>query len=267
MTKTDYASASDILADAQDIVVLGRSGDNHVYAVKPSLEAQRQLYNESIAEDRNVPAFRGHWKFDDKKGITGSSTFLALRLDQKALRPKGLHIPSLLEAKALEAQGKLENGVYRDYGAVLYTDGNPNREIARELVKHNDLPLVLPFRALGYFPDASNQFGVSLSIVQNPQGIISGEEAEKEIAKLNFKSDSGFLRLGRDGGGSWIASWSILGSSDDYGRVEWFCGEATAQNLVGANDSLVDRKYSSRIRTIEEEKLKAIKRFESSLNQ
>ena len=131
MAENRYATAQDILADAQDLVVLGRSGDNHVYAVKPSLNAQRQLYTESVADasERDIPAFAGHWKIG-KNGIEGSNTFLVLILDKRALRPREMWIPGLLEAKAIEAQGKLESGVYRDYGAVLYTNGEPNKGIA-----------------------------------------------------------------------------------------------------------------------------------------
>ena len=217
--KTNYATAQDIRADAQDLAVVGRSKSNpdlFIYAVKPSVQAHHALYDRSVADasERDTPAFKGHWQKHQVHGITGSSTFLNTRFDQKSLRPLGLWVPSLLEAKALEAQGKLENGVYRDYGAGLYTPENPNKEIAEALAKgRNDMPLVIPFRVLSYVADPSSKTGIRLSIVENPQGIISGEEAQKEIAKLNFKSDSGFHRLDRYGSASGLPSgstWSSL---------------------------------------------------------
>ena len=262
-----YKSATDVLADAQDLVVLGRSGDNHVYAVKPSLAFQRQAYEESIvdANERDTPAFQNHWKLG-KNGIEGSSTFLALRLDKRVARPRGLWIPGLLEAKALESQGKLENGVYRDYGNLVYSNGEPNKQIAERLTTQAQelglpLPLVVPFRALDYSPDKKDkEYGVVVSLVENPQGIISGNEAVKEINKLNWKGNSGFHRLVRYRDGDWDADWSYLDDSDDFGRVEWFCGEATSQNLKDAHDMFLEREFGAELRKRKEQ-------FDRLLNQ
>ncbi len=246
----NYATAESIRADAQDLAVLGRSPTNpdlFVYAVKPSLETQQELYNLSIADAResNIPAFQRHWKMG-KTGIEGSSILLNTRFDQKVLRPLEMWIPGFLEAKALEAQEKLENGFYRDYGGVLCTPEYPNKEIAEVLARgRNDLPLIIPFRALSYIIDEEISTGIRPSIVENPQGIISGKKAQEEIAKFSHKSKSGFCGMGYDGRGMffryWDASWERLDSSDALGRVDWVCGEATAQDLKDARARIQDK--------------------------
>ena len=280
MAEKKYASASDILADAQDLVVLRRSGDNHVYAVKPSLEAQRQLYLESIADpsERDIPAFQGHWKLG-KTGIEGSSTFLTLRLDKRALRPRGLWVPGLLEAKALESKGKLENGVYRDYSTVVHSVGNPHKETAEEIAKQAKslglgLPLIAPFKSLDYSCDRKSKYGIAISLVKSPTGLISGQDAQAQIDALDFKSDSGFRWLGRDRDGGWNADWNYLDYSDEDGRVEWFCGEAAREKIIEANATLTERKYAQKIRALEtqmtkleEAQIKERADFEKSLNQ
>jgi hypothetical protein len=224
-----------IFDDAQDIVVVrGSDNDNFVYAVKPSLEFQKAIYAESLVDssERDVGAFNGHWKFDEKKGITGSSTFLALRLDKRALRPRGLWLPGLLEAKALERKGKLENGVYRDYGAVVYSDGKPNKEVARDLVLQVgesglELPLIVSFRGLDYALNPDRDYGVEFSIVESSGGMINGIDAVRELESLDYKASSGVRGLDRDGDGVWGALWDDLVCSGAVGRVDWICGEAT----------------------------------------
>lgn len=198
-------TATDILADAQDLVIIGRSASDlnkRVYAVKPSINAQQPLYAESIADEseRNISAFQGNWQVDGENGIMGSSTFLTLRFDQKVLRPKGLWIPSLLEAKALETQGKLQNGVYRDYGVAVFSNEQPNNQIAERLTIQAkemglELPLVVPFRASDY---SSNGKDISVSLITPAHPtIISGEQATQELDGLNYKANSGVRRLAR----------------------------------------------------------------------
>jgi hypothetical protein len=250
MTETDETYRASVLEDAQDIAVVeALGGDNYVYAVKPSLGFQRGAFEQSVSnpEHGKVPAFGKHWKFDNQKGITGSNFYHALRLDKQALRPLGLWIPGLLEARTLESQGKLENGVYRDYGVAAYDGEGPNKELARVLVPQArvlgvEFPLVVPYRALDFNVEGKD---FSASFVQNPRGIISGEDAERELSSLNYRGNSGVRWLGRYGGGLWLAVWGSLDGSDDDGRVDWVCGEATRAELEDAHSSLLDRKYRS----------------------
>ena len=256
MANSTYATSNDLLADCQDLVVLGRTNtDRHVYGLKASLAAQKVLFADSVADksEREILAFQSHWNYDEKIGITGSSTELGLRFDKRALRSRGMWIPGLLEAKAIEAQGRLENKVYRDYGTTVSSNSNPNEKRAEELTKQAselglELPLIVPFRAQDYVLNLMGTNGLFVSIVSSPQGIISGEKSVRELAKLNLKGNSGVHRLARDSDCYWYANWSDLVSSFASGRVDWICGEATAQNLVDAHATLLERKYDKSMR-------------------
>lgn len=262
-----------VLRGAQDFIVIGKSGrDSYVYAVKPSLDVQKQFYEASISnpEDADIPVFQRYWKFNEEQGIRGSSAFLALRLDQRALRPNGLWIPGLLEAKVLESQGKLENGLYRDNGITVYSDAQPNKEVAETLIPQAaeldlELPLVVPFRALDYAPTREN--GLDISFAESPKGIISGKEAQDKISSFYFKENFGVHGLGRFGYGCWVAHWDKLDDSCDGGRVDWVCGEATHEILEKAHPELSERKYGERIKELREEQKSENAKFRESLKR
>jgi hypothetical protein len=263
-----------ILNNAQDFIVIGQSGrDSYVYAVKPSLKIMRQFYEQSIAnrDDKNVDVFNKYWGFNEKEGIVGSSTFLALRFDKTALRFDGLWLPGLLEGKVLESKGKLEKGVYRDYSIAVYNDGEPNKAIARTLVSQAkgldlELPLIVPFRALDYNYNTKEN-GVDVSFVQSPKGIISGKEAQRIIYSFNYQGNSGVRRLVRGRDGLWGTIWDWLDYSDDLGRVDWVCGEATQKILKKAYSKLSERKYGERIRELREEQKSEDAKFKESLKR
>ena len=238
---------TNILKGAQDFTVIGKSGkDCYIYAAKPSLEAQKQLYDISVSnsEDKNIDAFQRCWKFDEQKGIRGSSVFLALRFDKLALRPNGLSIPGLLEAKVLEKQGKLENGVYRDYGITICNEQSPNQEIAQRLISQAknlglSLPLIVPFRALDYITEDGK---VTFFILDSIEGVIAGKKAQRMIDSLDYQGNLGVQGLVRGMSGYWYADWDVLYYSTGGGRVDWICGEATKQNLERAVSEDIDKE-------------------------
>lgn len=251
----------DVLENAQDLTIIEEAGINKwTYAAKPSLDVMRQFYNESISNsnDKNIDVFKRHWKFDEKEGIMGSSTFLALRLDKEALRPRGLWLPGLLEGKVLDLQKKLSNGVYRDCGVIVYNAENSNSEIARSLVSQAEslglkLPLIVPFGALDYIPQGKE---VRLFLVDfatpSEKVIIQGKEAQKRINSLEYKGNSGVQRLLRVKGGNWYAAWNYLDFSDDGGRVDWVCGEAETNKLITSFNHIVNKRYSKEINKLRE---------------
>ena len=263
---------TDVLKNAQDFIVIGQfARDSYVYASKPSFGTQKQLYEQSISNpnDKNVDVFDRCWKFDEQQGIKGSNTFLALRFDKMALRPYGLWIPGLLEAKVLDKQGKLENGVYRDYGVAVYDEQNPNQEMAQRLVPQAQdfglqLPLIVPFRALDYNPNGNQ---IDVSFVQSPQGIIQGKDAQRNIDSLNYKGNSGVQGLSRSWDGYWFAIWYRLDFSDDVGRVDWVCGEATRKILEHAYSELNERNYGKQIQTLKEKQKADKDNFRKSLKR
>jgi len=267
-----------VLDDAQDVVAIRPSGENsYVYAVKPSLDVHRRFYERSVSnpDDSNVSAFSG-WYFDEKRGIESSSpktsTFLALRLDKKALRPDGLWVPGLLEEKVLRAEGKLQKGIYRNYGLIVYSNGVPNEEIAQSLVPQAEqlgleLPLVVPFSSLDYVIVKNRDFRVDVSFVESPVGVISGKEAIEQIDSLGYKADSGVHWLNRGRVGGWVADWYFKGIVSNFvARVDWVCGKATRVDLERAHDSLMEREYSERIRKLGDEKKTKQLEFVKSLS-
>ncbi len=238
---------TNVLKDVQDMVVVENLGDgNYVYAAKPSLIAQKQFYDLSIAnpDDENIRAFNKCWKFEEKRGlernwgIEGSNTYLALRFDKLALRPNNLWIPGLLEAKVLDNKGKLERGSTRDYGIIIYNDDEPNKQIAEVLVPQVEelgleLPLIVPFRALDYVVDQSKISGIKLSLI-NSRGIIQGKKAQNKINSLDckrtypilhirYKKNSGVRRLLHDKFGDWDCYDTDFEISGDTGRIDWVC--------------------------------------------
>lgn len=63
---------------------------------------------------------------------------------------------------------------------------------------------------------------------------------------------------GYDGG--WDAVWGVLADSVAVGRVDWVCGEATAQILSEAHATLLERRYGEAMK-------KEQKAFEDSLSR
>ena len=244
----------DVLNDAQDITIVRNLGNgNFIYGARPSLETQRHLYELSISapEDANIPEFKsGYWEFDEETGINGSSTYLALRFDKCSLRPFGLWLPELLEAKTLKSQGKLEKGVYRDYGIVVFNDKNPDEDVAKALVSQArimglQLPLIAPFRALDY---SVNGKQINPFFVQSSQGIISGESARREIDLFDYKGDSGVCGLYLDRNLDLYSDGGGLDNAVDDGRVDWVCGETHRAELEGSFDALLEREYGKEMR-------------------
>jgi hypothetical protein len=264
-----------VLNDAQDILVIRSAGkDNYVFAAKPSLNFQRQTYQESVSnpEDVGISAFSRYWKFDENVGIRGSSTLLALRYDKRSLRPRNLWIPGSPEARFLEEAGKLENGIYRDYGLAIFSKGGPNEEIASAISRQAEklglnLPLINPFMALDYDPNQEANYGINVKLVEAPKGIIHGKEAQEALKSFAYIGNSGAQGVGRDTDGFWYADWNLLDYSDGLGRVDWICGKATQKNLIDAYNALLERKYDTQMRDLKSRKEKELSAFENSLKK
>lgn len=245
--------ANEILKDAQDIVLISPSSDRekYVFAVSPSLEFKRRTFNATLANpaEKNLGVFNRYWKFNEQTGeIEGSNFYLGLRLD-KAIRQEGLWVPGLPEARALDAKGKLTNGVYRDMGVVVYNDSSPNKDAAHSLItlSKRKLPIIFSFRGLDYNINDKIDSGVEILVAEKQKGIISGGEAQEMLDKF-YRDDAGALRLRRYIDGSWYAFWYDLVGSNDSGRVgDWICGEAARTELKEAYDALDERKFGVKI--------------------
>lgn len=263
--------ANEVLKDAQDIVLISPSSDreNYVFAVAPSPASKRRYFNATLTNpyERGLNAFNGYCKFNEETGeIQGSSFYFGLRFD-KAIRQEGLWVPGVPEARVLDAKKKLTNGVYRDFGAVVYSDSSPNKDTAHSLItlSERELPIMFAFRSLDYKINKDADSGVEVLVAEKLKGIIFGREAQEMLDKFN-RANSGAHRLDRDDDGSWDAYLNYLDSSSDAGRVgDWICGEAARADLKKAYDDLDERKFGIKIEELKKARQAGKEAFEREL--
>lgn len=246
--------------------------DKYVFASPFKGDIAKSYFEKTVSNEQewSVNGFKRHWKYDSEKGlIIGSSTFLALRLDGQ-VRPDGLWIPIPQEARILDEKKKLSNGYYRDFGIVVYSQGNPNERVAKGIIERTkaELPLVVPFKALN--PGLSSRFpyGIAISLTENPLGILSGKEARQYLHDLKYKGyrgSSDTCGLDRDGNGIWYANWSGLGGFYDDGRVDWMCSKGTHADLETAHKGLLQRRDDAKIQKLETERDEKQEEFVNSL--
>lgn len=259
-----------ILNTAKDIVLIGsaQAEDKVVFAFPFEGEVAKRYFDKTFAnlEENKVDGFNRTWEFDAQTGlIKGSSTFLILRLDE-AVRPDGLWVPTPEQAMFLDKKGRLSNRVYRDYGMAVYSDGTPNQEVAREIIKQakRNLPLIAPFKNLVHRIDKDFPYGIAIALTENPIEIKSGKQAIELLDKF-YKGDTGACRLGRVRYGGWLANLDGLDFSFAYGRVDWMCAEGTRADLVSAYKNLLERQYDTQIQKLTNERDKKQEAFASSL--
>ena len=203
---------------------------------------------------KNAPVFKQYFEFNEQTGqINGLNTYFGILINN-TLSKNGLWIPTIQEAKQLDASGKLSNNVYRDFGMAVYSKDNPNQEVAKRLIKEAkkrgwELPVLAPFKALG--------------IIKT--GVKSGKQATELLDKFTYKRDSGACGLGRGRGGDWGAGWNWLDNSNAVGRVDWMCCEATRAEVKSAYQGLLKRTYDTQITNLTTERDKKQVDFEKSL--
>lgn len=230
-------------ASGDGILVLSPVVQKYVFSKSLQGDYAREVCKEvkaRVARDfKNASAFKQPFEFDEQDGlIKGSNLFYGIVVNEE-LSKEGSWIPTIVEAKKLDAAGRLSNGVYRDFGMAVYSANGQNAEIAKILVNEADkrgwkTPILAPFNALK-LKKGGKDYGVTVSFTDNTSGVITGDEAREYLqAQFKYTSNNGARRLLRNGVGSWLASWDGLANSRAYGRVDFVCGEATAQNLEGA---------------------------------
>ena len=224
-----------------EMIVLAPIIEKYTFAKRFRGDDAREIYNAvsgRISKDfKNAPVFNGYFKFNEEtQEINGSDLYHGILINNE-LRTNGLHLPSLIEGKSLDAAKKLTNGVYRDYGIVIYNCQNPNQDIAQSLINKGskkgwNKPIAVPsFSALKLRKDRSEN-KVSILFTDEVKDIITGDEAKKYLAEqFDYIGNSGIQGLVRGRVGGWGADWDSLGGSSVGGRVDWVCGEATTQNL------------------------------------
>jgi len=247
-----------ILSTAEDLVPLGSVDKERVRFAFPFRgKIAKHYFDMALANpaERDLDGFNRHWKYNPKTGlIEGSSTLLTLRLSTKT-RLDGIEVPTLEEGMLLDKKGKLTNGAYRDFGVVVYSNGEPNQKVAEEIISQTkrELPLVISFGALDYRVDADFPNAIAVFLAENQDEVRSGKKAE-EILSKGYKESSGVCRVFRYGDGVWGANWGGLDYSNDYGQVDWMCGEAMRADLKVAYKGVLERKYDVEINKLNAKK-------------
>lgn len=245
--------------------------EKYVFSKPLQGDEAKEVYKEvrgRVKKDfKNAPVFNAHFQFNEQTGeINGSNTYYGILINE-VLSETCLWLPTITQAKKLDALGRLSNGVYRDFGVAVYSNNNPNQKTAERLIKEANkrawqLPILAPFKALGLI-----KTGIKITFKKDAEGIITGEEARQYLDKqFNYKGNTGACGLDRGRNGSWDADWDRLDYSDADGRVDFVCGEATAKNLESAiltdinalaQDEAV--KFNQRISSAKEAAIKILK--------
>jgi len=223
-------------------------------------ETVRDLAKKSFSGKK---AFSRHWSFDNKeRKINGSSLFhLILANDPEVLGASNLRTPTYEEGRILDSQGRLSNGVYRDFELVVYSEGSPNLEIAKLLRNSTNKELVFPFKAHPQalkLVKADTEYGVGISFRDFPNGVVSGEEVQRAIDSCDYKANSGVHRLDRDRLGVWGAVWDGLAFSVSDGRVDYVCREATADEILDMDIRAIKLSYDTHLKDLQTRRDKAL---------
>jgi hypothetical protein len=204
----------------------------------------------------NLP--QSYWKFNETTGEINGSYLHKLILANEFLAEKGARTPTFYEGMQLDRKGKLTNGVYRDYGVCLYDEREPNSKTAEMLVKEAkkrgwELPVLAHPRSLKLSSKGSDVlFSDDTSLV------IFGQEARDELKNFGYVGKSGVCGVDRYRGSGWLANWNDLGSSNDDGRVDWICREATRENFDAELIAEAEREYAEQIKVLNKRKAQAL---------
>ena len=222
-----------------EILVLESIIEKYIFAKPFRGDEAREVYKEvkkRVKKDfKNASVFDVYFQFNEEtREINGSTTAHGILIND-VLTERGLRLPTITEAKKLDVSGRLSNGVYRDYGIAVYSENEPNKEIARELIKEANkrkwqLPILASFKDLELI-----KTGTEITFKKDAEGVITGEKARQYLnEQFNYTGNSGACGLDRSGCGCWNAGWCYLAYSGAAGRVDWMCGEATPKNLESA---------------------------------
>ena len=124
--------------------------------------------------------------------------------------------PTIGEGVKLQRAGLYRDGILIDHGLALYSEENPDSEVAQALAEDarrlgiEVMPVFASFKSLD-LGQGGKRYGVIPQMV-SADGLDSGEEAKK-LAEENryILGNSGVRRLDR-GSDGWDADWDGLGS-------------------------------------------------------
>jgi len=263
-----------VLNTATDIVPIKKVGeDRAVVAIPLQGEIAEHYFEQAVAVLReagvNPSKSNTHHTYDSETGqIRGSSTNFCVVLDSK-MRRDGFWLPGVSEARFLDETGKLSNNVYRDLGIAVYGDAKPNEETAQAIItqaQRGELPFILPFKAMDYALDKTRVGGIAISLAENPRGIITGDEARRVVKSMDHKGNSGACSVNRFRDGYYDAHWYWFDYSYDNGLVDWICAEGARQDILQANNDMLERTLGVEIQKMTAERDKKQEAVEQALS-
>ena len=187
--------------------------------------------------------------------INGSSIYIGI-LANKFLRTKGLWLPTPQEGRQLDTQGRLSDGVYRDFGVIVYSGEGEQAKLLNSFIDYATktrwkFPFVLPFRAL-------DMKGDRIIPTEDNHHVLTGKEAQEFIDDLHYKDNKGARGLCRRWGGQWYGDRDGFAGSGALGRVDFVCGEATHKTLESEVLTTINRAYQEKIKYFTEKRDRAI---------
>ena len=229
---------SEIVQLQEGITVLSPVIDRFTFTRPLRGEEARAVYGKvkRIVETdyKDIPIFDAYFRFNEEtEEINGSNIPYAIIVNQ-VLEEEGLRLPTILEVIAMDAKGLLSNGVYRDYGLAVYSEGEPNEKVAERMIaearKKWNLPILTSIKDL-QMERGDKVMGVNITYKKDSE-VLTDDKAEQYLKEnFNFSGSSGACRVGRDWSGDWDAGWDWFDYSSSGGRVDWMCGEAATKNL------------------------------------
>ena len=238
------------------------SQEGYVGFIQPMGETlAREVHNKAEAiiakEYPTHPWFQRNvcYREGGKDGIHGSSLELNVIYNSILREQYNLSLPGLRELRHLDSQGALSNGVYREGGFQIASEG-PNQDLSRHLIaeaRNRDwgFPIVVPsYNPLGHRDGDS---GFEIYFLGDKEGIdlekevLHGEKAEKFLL-ANFKRQigkQGILRLRRYNDGNLDAVVVVRDSFSD-GREDFVSGEASVENVTAIKRMDLGRGYTAK---------------------
>ena len=243
-----------------DIVKLGKGTKEGTFRYaepfsgKDAQELVREAKGRIVSVFNNAQGLQGHLEYNpESEMIEGSSTNLGILLNS-ILAEKGKGLPTIREGIDLDKAGRLSNGVYRDWGVAVYSEGNPNANVAKVLMERGyQLPFLASFNDLR-LRNANNAQGLEIFFVDEPKELIQGEEAEAFLRENNFYTNkTGARGVDRDWSGIRGADWNNFDDSNSDGRVDFVCAEGAREKLQARLNDQIDKEFNQKEATLKEQ--------------
>lgn len=222
------------------------------YAFPLRGDRAREVHSETSERARQYkdsPFFSSdrHWEYHKEAGEIRGSNLGYLIIANEVLAKTGSRTLTFDEGMELDKGKGLDNGVYQDFGIAVYSEGEPNSEVARDLVNEAErrgwkLPVLAHPASL-----TLDRKGINVLFGDDVSLVLSGEQAREALNLFGLVGGSGVQRLihGRDG--AWYANGDGLAGSSANGRVGWVRAEGTRADFEADTLAEVEKQYTAQV--------------------